>query len=600
LVIFPVTVRSFCSVARRTGWTRRLAVSAWISLCLLALLPAPAQAAQGVEVRARLESGVVRQGDRTGLVLTAVGTLSGQVEELPQVEGLRFGAPQSPSTRSFTTISGGRRVNESSITWLIPVEGLAEGNFEIPPIGVRVGGEVYRSEPQLLTVQRDLVGADLGFIELRGGTERVIEGLPLELELRFGWDRALADETNYANLALPWWGNLDGALIRALPVRGALREVDVYLNRSSTMTVAQLPDSELRGRKFATYSLRFELVPLRSGELELPLSFVQFGTTRSDFLGQQTLLRSYFAQSPALRLSAEPLPSAGQPFDFGGAIGSIEARASADTRDVIAGDSIKFVVEWTGSGNFDYFEAPDPSRQAAFAGFRYFGMTEEKLPGRRRVTYDLAPLRPEVTELPPLELPYFDVVEWAYRRLATQPIPILVRPLEGAEELDDRERYAEDLADIRTTALRAGGLEASAPGLGTLGGGLVGLVLAWLALRSAVRQGGRDPGSTLERRRARALRHLERELRTSLDPETDLRAFAAFLAARTGEETEAWVGRDALREFGPGGRRPLPPDSLANLQRLGRALEAAVFGGGERVPHGAIVEGARELLEDGL
>lgn len=575
--------------------------SAWFALVVWILCGVAWGAPQAQpQVNARLETGVLKLGERTRLVVTLEGAASGELVELPEVPGLRFVGVQGPSVQTYTAIINGRRTVEQSLTWAVLVEGLEEGDFEVPGVVVETAGRRLTTAPQPLTVQADLLGEELGFIELRGLTERAVEGLPIEVELRFGWDRAISSETNYANLSLPWWDNVDGALLEALDVRGARRAVDVQLNRRQLLTVGEVDDTERDGRVFRTFSISIELVPTRSGTLSLPTSFLQFGTARSNFFGQESLLRSYFARAPAVELSAEPLPEDGQPTDFGRAVGAFDVRATADTRDVVAGDSIKLTVEWTGRGNFDYFEPPDPSRQPGFEGFRYFGLTEEKLPGRRRVTYDLAPLDERVTELPALELPYFDVERWEYGRLATRPIPIRVRPLEGEGALSERERFAEDLRDIRTAVVAPGGARSSAPSLQALLGASAGILLGWAALRTVVRAGGRDPASELERRRRRALRRFERELRTSLDPETDLRAFAGFVAARAGEETEAWIGRDVREAFGPRSARALPPDSLELLERTQRQLEAAVFGDGERVARAELSQVAKDLLEEGL
>ncbi|MEO0650848.1 MAG: BatD family protein, partial [Planctomycetota bacterium] len=474
---------------------------------------------------------------------------------------------------------------------------LESSAVEIPPIVIDVAGRKVATRPVPITCRVDLLGEQLGFIEWVGVPDRLVEGLPILVELRFGWDESIADETDYVGLSLPWWGEVDGAIVDPRPLRGGMRRIAPSINRETRTDAFQLERVVRGGRPFRGFTIPLELTPTRSGELRFETSHLQFGTL--SFLGN-SLTRGYFAKAEPLSLPVEPLPSEGQPTDFGRAIGRFEVSASADTRDVNAGDSIKLTVDWSGVGNFAYFEAPDPSRQPRFDGFRFFGMTEEKLTDRRRVTYDLAPLGPDVLEIPPLELPYFDVDAWEYRRLETEAIPIRVRALEGEDGLVLEDRFAEDLRDIRDVLVVEGGAEASAPSLTTLTGALVGMLLGWAALRAAVRQGGRDPGSTLERRRGRALRHLDRELRTSLDPETDLRAFASFMAARVGEDTEAWVGFDPREHFGAHAERPLSPVTLDDLSGLQEDLEAAVFGGGERVPRGRIRTTAKELLEDGL
>jgi hypothetical protein len=100
------------------------------------------------------------------------------------------------------------------------------------------------------------------------------------------------------------------------------------------------------------------------------------------------------------------------------------------------------------------------------------------------------------------------------------------------------------------------------------------------------------------------LTDLQRALGTSLDPESDLQAWANFLGARSGEPASAWIGRDleawaAARVAS--GRRPLSPASLESLRRIGRGLESASYSGAtKRFSKGDMLETARELMEDGL
>jgi hypothetical protein len=128
--------------------------------------------------------------------------------------------------------------------------------------------------------------------------------------------------------------------------------------------------------------------------------------------------------------------------------------------------------------------------------------------------------------------------------------------------------------------------------------------VGWLALRSAVRLGGREPGGARERQRRRALSDLQRALATSLDAEGDLAAWASFLARRSGETPAAWIGRDLERwsaEREAGGAPPLSRASLESLRRIARGLESASYGrGAKRLSRADLLATARELLEDGL
>jgi hypothetical protein len=270
-------------------------------------------------------------------------------------------------------------------------------------------------------------------------------------------------------------------------------------------------------------------------------------------------------------------------------VGTLEAIAVADRRDVDLGDSIKLKVEWSGDGNLEFFDLPDLGRLPAFEGFRSYGATDELRQRFARVaTFDLAPLDPGLTEIPAVPLWVFDPEQDRYRLVETRPIPIRVRALAGSGGLEDEAGAvrAEDIRDLWTAPLAAatGGPE---PGRGRSGvplglglGATGGLLLAWGLLRRPLRRGS-DPAAPLERRRRRALRQLGRDLGRAASPDQRYLALCAYLAARTREQAEAWVGRDPLawwREGAYGRADAEPPAELGELVADLGALERAAFG----------------------
>jgi hypothetical protein len=278
-------------------------------------------------------------------------------------------------------------------------------------------------------------------------------------------------------------------------------------------------------------------------------------------------------------------------------VGTLAVRASADTRDVVVGDSIKLDVSWTGQGNLEFFQPPDLSALDAFAGFRIYGRTEEKSFEQRKVTYDLAPLSAEVSEIPAVPLSVFDPELGTYQTVATDPIPIRVRPLAGRTTLSTEEapRFESDMRDIDTRPLASTGETRSrAPSDGLLVALAFALPTGWLALRAFVRRRG-EPDAPLARRRARARKELARSLRRAGTPQERLRALTAFLAARSGEPDEAWVGRDPGRWLAERGDGAAAGEDAARLAAVLARLEEAIWGGGSA----SVSDGEILLAADG-
>jgi hypothetical protein len=577
---------------------------------------APAAAAQdGVQVTAGLSSGVIKLGERTSIVVSVErqGTQRGDAAAqpfgaLPTVDGLAIGAPSGPSTSSFQSVVGRRVTTTSSQRWVIPVRPERAGEFEIPPFELTVDGKRYATSALHLKVVEDMRGAELGFLEVTPSSTKVVEGQPFTLAVELGWDAAL-NGVNFGELSLGFWDGIPGAIEveSDFPPPGAdVMERWFTVNGTSYVDVEVLPQAEVRGRTFHRFRILRSFLPTRGGRIEIPESFLNFGRAqeRGSFFDRRVVkVEDYYVGAPERYVDVLALPEEGRPLDYTGAVGDLEVRASVDRRDVDQGESIKLTVEWTGAGNLEFFDAPELGRMESFAGFRVYGRTEDKDFDRRTAVYDLAPLAPDVDAIPPVPLWVFDPESSEYVELATQPIPIRVRALAGAVALEDEEEereLARDLRDIDARPPARGGDPGAGPPAAAALAALLGAPLLGLLVRVAVRRRG-DPSAPAARRRRAARRRLARALKAARGPEDELRALYAFLAARSGELPEAWVGRDvgAPDPDGRGGG-----GAATELARTIERLETAVWSGrngsAAAVPPGEVLALADRLMKEGL
>ena len=582
----------------------------WRASALLLLALAPGAFAQGEpKVSAQLSSGVLRLGETAYVTVTVENAAEARIAEIPAVEGLELGQPGRPRSQDFTQWINGRVYRQVSLSWGVPLRGKEAGDYEIPPFVVEVAGKRLETARLRVQVVVDLRGEDLGFLEIQPQTRRVIEGQPFTVELTFGWNATT--QIDYADLALPWWSTLPGALEleESAPPPDATLLKGVTVNREVEVVCRQLEPVIREGREFSALKLTKTYLPSRAGKLEFPTSTLEFGElgrSRSIFDSRPVKRESYFVRAEPFELEVVPLPTEGQPLDFSGAVGTFSARASADTRDVVVGDSIKLTVEWTGRGNLEFFRAPDLARSDAFRGFRVYGSTEEKGFERRKVTYDIAPQSTDVVEIPPVSLSMFDPEGLSYGAIATEPIPIRVRPLEKAAGLAEEgvERFEQDVRDLDTRPLGAGsGALALVPGDRFVLGALLAVPPLALLARAAIRRRIGDRSAPIESARRRARRTLARSLASADSARAELEAFHAYLAARTRESERAWASRDFAhwsRTDARAGR--LPPETRKKAEALLTRLEGAVYGGAGdgQVGREALVALADELERVGL
>lgn len=592
----------------RPGFAR----APWVVFILLLLLgpgagTARAQPVQDPSVSSRISAGVVKLGSEVVMAVTVENARSARILELPSVPGLEIGPLGNPIQRSLRYTDNGRRFETVYYEWRFPIQALKEGEFEIPGTRVEVDGRELVTQATPLTVVVDLRGETLGFFDAEVSKQRVYEGEPFEVELHFGWDLAMGDSVDQCSLSLPWWERLRGLVELEDDRRDPdARELTLGLNRNAKINVDEIPAVERDGRRFRHFRLRRRYLPSRPGVLEFPTSFVAFRQVlergRGSFLNPRPdRTETYYVQADAFVVEVLPLPEEGQPFDYTGAVGTLDARAGVDRRDVDAGDSIKLTVDWGGEGNFEFFDAPDLSRMSRFEQFRVYGTTEQRSGRGRRVVYDLAPVSPEITEIPPVPLHVFDTDAEGYRVLETAPIPIRVRALEGAMDLEGAPvgaREGLDIRDIRTD-LR-GGTAVDVPSTGRTAALVFGLPILALFARRRIRR-GLDPDAPSERRRRGALARLRRELAKAEGAAAQLASLQEFLGGRSRERAEVWVGRDpgeAWARLRPG--KPAP-GVLEALSATVAELEASAFGGQDRgLDPERLVDLARELIQEGL
>lgn len=556
---------------------------ALLGAALVALLPALALAQRVPVLKARIDPITVKLGGQAVLVLEVENAQSGEVGALPTVEGLRFGPVGAPGLSSFTEIVNGRMSSRSSLTWRLAVKPMQAGEFMIPPITVRADGRDLTTRELRLVAAEDFRGDELGLLEIDAPKE-VWQGMPFTLEIRLGFDTEIQGRLNRHDLALPWLGELGGLVeLEDLPIPSGRSAGKILLNSRQELEVEGFGTRKVGNANFYVLRVRKRFVATRPGSFTFPASHFEFGHRSDQF---QRLIGgtedfSNFKRAPEFQVLVKPIPEDGRPIDWSGAIGKFEGTSIADRRDVVAGDSIKLTVEWTGEGNLEFFDAPDLARLEAFRSFRVYGTQDRKTPNRRAVTYDIAPIDASTTEIPAVPLQVFDTNTGRYEAVVTKPIPIRVQPLVGATGLASTDEVAATTADLRDIQTRAeDGSPPRAPSGSALAAVAASSIVGWLALRAFVRRRG-DPDAPRARARRRARRELERALRGARTPEEQAHAVHAFLAARSGEPPQAWAGRDPVawsRARADDAPRIGAEDALALRQLLSR-LDAAVWGG---------------------
>jgi hypothetical protein len=214
---------------------------------------------------------------------------------------------------------------------------------------------------------------------------------------------------------------------------------------------------EIEGKKYKSWVLRkVQLYPLQSGKLTLEpvevdckIRFAkgeQMANTYDPYSDNNFTNVQYVLKSPAINITALPLPQQGKPQNFGGAVGSFTISATTNETTPGKDDAIKLRVHITGSGNFSMVQAPVvqwPAKTEAYEPTESENLVKSVMPitGDKIFEYVFVPHQAGPYTVPTVSFSYFDVGAKAYKTIATQPVTFTVseqskrhNPLANEEE----------------------------------------------------------------------------------------------------------------------------------------------------------------------
>ncbi len=296
------------------------------------------------------------------------------------------------------------------------------------------------------------------------------------------------------------------------------RQLPVPFDRSEVA----LPDGTLAYRYRLTLPFRTTrpgtTVPVTvelEGSVYVALRLI--GDRRVELIGA-----SVQARSNRFSLHIQPLPLRGRPRYFTGAVGRFRIRAEVDHKRVRLGDPIRLTIEITGEGLLERIAPPRLSMQPGWQLFRVHDepISSEVSGNSRRFVYRIRPTSTRLEAIPPVLWSFFDPVLGRYQTVATEAIPIEVRPVQVVrlEEEPARAGVAErdgplaQLHGVRTGSIL---LRDHRPLIASLRAQLsililpAVLVLAWYGGAYAVRRWASSPRVRRRECRRRVLRTLD-------------------------------------------------------------------------------------------
>ena len=388
--------------------------------------------AEDASVTATLSSASVAVGEAVELQITIKGTQKAPAPQ-PRVDGLDFqynGASTQVQMNNFDI--------SRSVVHTYTVLPQKEGTFTIPALSIDAGGKKLATQPLTLTVARQSGGGQAGTAGasennfaaaewvLPKTTAYVGEAIPAELRL-------------YVLSQIRW----------ELPQLPALSGEGFTIQKMPKPTVTKATKD---GREYDVAIFKTAITPAKAGKLVLPASDLntvmvlpQKRSQRPRFPGFPDAFNDQFfngafnspqqvvVRPESIELEIKPLPVAGRPASFAGAVGQFTmAPIQASPAKLRVGDPVTITAVVKGIGSFDRMNAPTIAEEEGWKLYppsgKFKANDEVGISGEK--TFEIAAIPESAkTELPKIEFSFFNPSTEKYETITAKRFPLTV---EGA------------------------------------------------------------------------------------------------------------------------------------------------------------------------
>ncbi len=194
-------------------------------------------------------------------------------------------------------------------------------------------------------------------------------------------------------------------------------------------------DETFRGEQYRSAIIKkMVLYPQKSGKLTLApfVMNVSLGvpTNRRDFFGGRIYSTTNTTVSTGeVTIDVKPLPEAGRPDDFSGAVGTFDFIVTTDKTAVRHGESIQLDVVVSGKGNLELFSLPKPVVPSALEMYdpipkKQITVSLSGMSGKVSEKYTIVPQYQGKYIIRPISFSYFDLSTNSYKTITSKEIPI--------------------------------------------------------------------------------------------------------------------------------------------------------------------------------
>jgi len=419
-----------------------------MALIISALMPWFLQQAKAADptVAATLSNDSTEVGQPVELNIQINGSQRAQVPDKIDVDGLMVmhtGQQTQVQMQNFNITS--------SVMHTYTVQPDHAGKFTIPAITIEVDGKKLTTQPLTLTV----TGSGGGNTSSGGGSSNSgtsgTNGQNPEVGNKIAFSEiVLPKQTAYVGETIP----IEIRVYFDASVRVQMNAIPIVKCEGFTVQNLTQPHQEQiekNGRRYNFISFKTAITPVKSGKLTLGPAVLPYvamvpqhrrarpnsGGNIDDFFNDDLfngMLGGYTQEELSVKsdetsLEVKPLPKAGQPENFSGAVGQFSMATEASPLKLSTGDPITLKFKISGRGNFDMVSAPHIVEETGWRSYppssKFTADDDVGISGSK--VFEMAVIPEEKkARLPTVEFSYFDPMTEKYVTLNADRLPLVV------------------------------------------------------------------------------------------------------------------------------------------------------------------------------
>ena len=332
----------------------------------------------------------------------------------PSFEGFKVVGGPSQSIKNYS-INGKRSFSKSYSYFLSPTK---RGVFTIGQSSIEINGESYKTAPMKITVTTavdipkdpndpNYIASENIHLVAEVSTTNPYLNEPVSVVYKL----YVAENTGVRN-----WSELDSP------------RYNDFWSQNIDVKGQNVREGKYKGEDYRYAVLKKTvLYPQKTGKLNIePLTLdvsVEVPSKRRDIFGRFITTTANLTVTAGKRtINVKPLPSAGRPKDFSGAVGRFDFSLSSSKKKLEVTEAFNLKLKVSGSGNLKLFELPKPKLPSALEVYEpeHSEKVSTNLSGMKGSitdTYTIVPNDQGRYPIPAVSFSYFDLKSEAYKTI---------------------------------------------------------------------------------------------------------------------------------------------------------------------------------------